>query len=553
MLTLLKIRNVALIDDLTIEFGGGLNVLTGETGSGKSIIVDSLAALTGERVSNDIIKQGEDTARIEGLFRVDGKSVGPILDGAGLEAEGDELIIRREISLAGRNRIFVNNQLVTQGFLKQLGPRLAEIHGQGEQAALYNVSSHIAILDAYAGLDKEKTPVAAAYDEWHAVRAELAALESDESEKLQLVDILKFQVDEISRASLQPDEDAQLDDEKRRLNNVEKLSALSGEAHSLLYDDEHSTLATLDRAAKLVTELAEYDPRFRGFDDGLNSARAVAEELGRMARDFGASLEFSPERLDEIEERLADIARLKRKYGETIELVLEHLRVSEERLNSIETAELREQELRKQLDAAATKYRDAADKLHHKRVAAAAKFSTQVEQDLKAVALERAKFGVTIDIVDAFSPNGIDRVQFVFSANPGEPARPLAKVASGGEASRLMLILKTASRSNDNGKTAVFDEIDIGIGGRVAEAVGRKLKSLAATQQVFCVTHQPQIASLADKHFVVEKETLRGRTTIGVRELDESAKVEELARMLAGHDITEQARENARAMLAAAG
>jgi DNA repair protein RecN (Recombination protein N) len=552
MLTLLKIKNVALIDDLSIEFGDGLNLLTGETGSGKSIIVDSLAALTGERVSSDIVKQGEGTARIEGLFRLDKKAIAWLTDAAGIEAQTDELIIRREISLAGRNRVFVNDQLVTQGLLKQLGPLLADIHGQGEQATLYEVTSHIEMLDSYAGTENEIAALGDAFQEWSAINAELAALEKDESEKLQLVDILKFQVDEIARANLQPDEDGELEDEKRRLNNVEKLSALSSEAHSLLYDDERSALATLDRAIKVIAELAEYDSRFRGFDEGLNSARAIAEELGRAARDFGASLEFSPNRLNEIEERLAEISRLKRKYGETIDAVLEHLRVSEERLNNVETAEFREQELRKQLSAASQKYLDAAQKLHEKRVAAAAKFSKQVEQDLKAVALEKAKFDARIDLVDTFSPNGTDRVEFFFSANPGEPPRPLAKVASGGEASRLMLILKTASRSRDTGKSAVFDEIDIGIGGRVAEAVGRKLKSLAATQQVFCVTHQPQIASLADRHFVVEKEVARGKTSISVRELDAGEKVEELARMLAGEQITDQARENARAMLGAA-
>ena len=552
MLTLLKMKNVALIDDLTVEFGEGLNLLTGETGSGKSIIVDSLAALTGERVSSDIVKQGEDTARIEGLFRLDKKAIAWLTDAAGIEVQSDELIIRRDISLAGRNRVFVNDQLVTQGLLKQLGPLLADIHGQGEQAALYDVNSHIEMLDRYTGVEDEVSAVADAFREWSVIKVELAALEKDESEKLQLVDILKFQVDEISRASLQSGEDSELEEEKRRLNNVEKLSAFSSEAHALLYDDEQSALATLDRAAKIIAELADYDVRFRGFDEGLSSARAVAEELGRAARDFGASLEFSPERLNEIEERLAEISRLKRKYGETIDAVLDHLRVSEERLNNIETAEFREQDLKKQLDAAAQTYLNAARKLHDKRVVAAAKFAKQVEQDLKAVALEKATFEVRVDTVDTFTAHGTDRVEFFFSANPGEPPRPLAKVASGGEASRLMLILKTASRSHDTGKSAVFDEIDIGIGGRVAEAVGRKLKSLAATQQVFCVTHQPQIASLADRHFVVEKEMSRGKTTIVVRELNAAEKVEELARMLAGEQITDQARENARAMLAAA-
>lgn len=543
-----------MIGELEIEFGDGLNLLTGETGSGKSIIVDSLAALTGDRISADLIKQGEDSARIEGVFRFDiTPDLANILNESGVELDGDgEIIVRRDLSLSGKNRVFVNNQLVTQNFLKRIGAWLADIHGQGEQAALYDVETHIRLLDAFAGIDELKEPVAAAFHKWSGIRSKLSSLEKDEAEKLQLVDILRFQTDEIRNANMQAGEDAELDAEKRRLNNVEKLSALSTDAHQLLYDDEHSTLATLDRATKIVTELSEYDERFRGFDEQLAFARAVIDELGRAARDFSSTLEFSPARLDEIENRLSEITRLKRKYGETIDAVLEHFRVSEERLVNIETAEFREEELRKQLALAEQNYKTVAGKLHDARVKAAAKFAKVIETDLKAVALEKAKFEARIEKSETFSPDGSDNVEFYFSANPGEPVRPLAKVASGGEASRLMLILKTAARSKDVGKTAVFDEIDVGIGGRVAEAVGRKLKSLATTSQVFCVTHQPQIASLADRHFVVEKETAGGKTRVRARELRASERVDELARMLAGEEITEQARENARAMLASA-
>ncbi len=538
----------------SIEFGEGLNLLTGETGSGKSIIVDSLGALTGERVSSDLIKQGEESARIEGLFTINAdRHLRHILDESGIEADGDglvDLIVRREISLSGKNRVFVNNQLVTQGFLKQLGPRLADIHGQGEQAALYDVTAHIEMLDEFGDVGPQKTKVAQSFSEWVAIRSQLLALEKDESEKLQLLDILRFQVNEIKSAGLAPGEDTSLEEEKRRLNNTEKLSALSSEVHSLLYDDEHSTLATLDRSARMIAELAEYDARFRGFDEGLNAARAVIDELGSTARDFASTLEFSPERLDEIENRLSEIVRLKRKYGETIEAVLEHLRVSDERLQGIEMAEFREEELKKQLADAEGAYLKAAGLLHDIRAKAAVKFSNAVENDLRAVALEKAKFEVRFTENETFSANGNDIVEFYFSANPGEPPRPLAKVASGGEASRIMLILKTAAKGEANGKTAVFDEIDIGIGGRVAEAVGRKLKDLAASQQVFCVTHQPQIASLADHHFVVEKTLDANKTRVSVHELDAAARVDEIARMLAGEQITDAARENARTMLA---
>lgn len=554
MLTLLKIKNIALIDDLSVEFGSGLNLLTGETGSGKSIIVDSLGALTGTRVSNELIKEGESAAQIEGLFSIDVTgALAAVFDECGIDIDGSEkeLLVRRELTQSGRNRIFVNNQLVTQGALKQIGAFLVEIHGQGDQASLYDVSSHTAMLDAFAGNSKLLVDVADAYSSWLAVRSELASLKKDESEKLQLIDILRFQVEEIKRVSPQPGEDDSLEEEKLRLNNVEKLSSLSDDAYKLLYDNDESTVSTLERAARKIAELSEFDAAFREFDDGLRSAQAVIEELAITTRDFRSRLEFSPERLNEIEERLAELTRLRRKYGESIDAVLEHLRTSEERLQNIETAEFREEELRRELEERETRYIDTSQKLHDARIVAGKRLSTAVENDLRSVALEKAKFEVRVDADPSlFTESGFDRIEFYFSANPGESPKPLAKVASGGETSRLMLILKTAARSVEAQKSTVFDEIDIGIGGRVAEAVGWKLKNLSSDQQVLCVTHQPQIASLADRHFVVEKEMSGKRTSISIRELSPAAKVEEIARMLAGELITEAARENARTMIA---
>lgn len=565
MLSRLRIKNIALIDQLEIEFGDGLNLLTGETGSGKSIIVDSLGALTGERVYSELIKQGEASALIEGLFclSVDGE-LKAAFDESGLEiddaAEAD-LIVRRELSATGKNRIFVNDQMVTQAFLKRIGTHLVNIHGQGEQTALYDVSTHIEMLDQYAGNAEPAASTAAAYREWSAVKNELAELKRDDAEKLRLVDILRFQVDEIGKAGLTIGEDTELEEEKLRLNNVEKLSALSSDAYALLYEDSLSTLTTLERSTKKIAELAEYDSRFAEFDEGLASARAVIEEAAFAARDLMSHIEFSPERLEEIENRLAEMTRLKRKYGDSIETVLEHLADAQTRLARIETSDLYEQELKARLAAARSAYIAAATRLHEERLREAKKFEKKVIESLRDVALERAVFEVRVaaptpdqldgeDVERSFSANGFDDVEFYFSANPGESPRPLAKVASGGEASRLMLILKTAARAVDAGSAAVFDEIDVGIGGRVAEAVGRKLKELAATQQVLCVTHQAQIASLADRHYVVDKQIARDKTTVGIRELASDERVEEIARMLAGEQITEAARENARAMLA---
>jgi DNA repair protein RecN (Recombination protein N) len=558
VLTLLKIKNIALIDGLELEFGRGLNLLTGETGSGKSIIVDSLGALIGDRVSIDLIKEGEKTATIEGLFSTAAsKELIEILDESGITIDlgsENEFIIRREISATGKNRIFFNGQLVTQGFLKRIGIYLADIYGQGDQTGIYDVETHIELLDQFADVEILKTKVAGHFRSLASIRGRLASIEKDTAQKLQLVDILRFQVSEIGAASLAPDEETSLEEEKLRLANVEKLTSLSNEAFALLYDNAESTATTLEKAQRKISELADFDSQFASYAEGITTARAVIEDLAFCVRDFRSKLEFSPERLDEIETRLAEILRLKRKYGGTVEAVIEHLRISEERLANIENTEFREEELRKQLALERTEYVAAATELTKARKLAAAKFERQVEQNMRAVALDKARFEVRFDSNadddDTFTENGIDRVEFYFSANPGESPRPLARVASGGEASRVMLILKTTIDERGPNKTAVFDEVDVGIGGRVAEAVGRKLKDLSQTQQILCVTHQPQIASLADSHFVVEKDTSGEKTSVSVRKLTNVERIDEIARMLAGEHITEAARENAKSMLA---
>ena len=558
MLSLLKIKNIALIDELEIEFARGLNLLTGETGSGKSIIVDSLGALTGERVSSDLIKEGASQARIEGLFILKANAdLHEMFYESGIELEDAseiDLIVRRELAAGGRNRIFVNNQLVTQTFLKKIGAFLVDIHGQGEQTTLFTPANHLEILDEYADLATERAQIAEKYQAMASVRRELETLREDEAQKLQLSDILQFQVDEIRKVGLQMNEEDTLEEEKRRLNNVEKLSTLSDEAYALLYENEEATLTTLERATRRINELSEFETSFEEYREGLNSAQAVLEDLAITVRDFRGQLEFSPERLEEIENRLAEISRLKRKYGGTVETVLAHLKDAEDRLKNIETAEEREMELKKQLNKLSDEYTALAQDLHNKRRKAARRFEKEVEANLKAVALEKARFVVRIEAEKenqkAFTAKGFDRIEFYFSANVGESPKPLAKVASGGEASRLMLILKTTAKTNEAEKAVVFDEIDAGIGGRVAEAVGLKLKELSKTQQVLCVTHQPQVASLANHHFLVEKTMTKNQTRVGIKELKEKDRVEEIARMLAGEKITNAARQHAKEMIA---
>lgn len=562
MLTLLNISNIALIDDLTVEFDRGLNLLTGETGSGKSIIVDALGVLIGGRFSSDLLKAGSDRGSIEGSFVMEGNAaLKTLLLDSGIEADGYEIIIRRELAAGGRNKIFINHQLATQSLLRELQPYLADIHGQGDQQTLFDPRTHIELLDAFAGAASLRDEVASAHRQWTAIRLQLEEHGKEEAEKLQLIDILRFQIDELERALLVVGEDEKLEEERRRLNNVEKLTTICAEGFSLTYEDDDSAITRIRQTSRRVDELAEYDSRFKDYREGLENARALLEDLAFALRDFGDGLEFSPARLAEIENRLAELSRLKRKYGGSIESALEHLARSQDRLRRIERSDERRDELRTQLAEARGAYLDLARKLHRERVRATKRFERAIEAGLAEVAMEAARFQVQIsappdselnsDETSILSATGIDRVEFFFSANIGEAVRPLAKVASGGEASRLMLVLKTVAGASEFPRTIVFDEIDSGIGGRVSEAVGLKLKKLAASNQVLCVTHQPQIARFADSHLLVRKDAVAGRTEIGVTTLDRRGRVEEIARMLTGAEITESARRHAREMLKA--
>ncbi len=550
MLQFLNISNIALIDDMQVEFDSGLNLLTGETGSGKSIIVDALGVLIGGRFTSELLKTGTERGSIEGLFSVTpNPEFENLLENAGLAVTSD-LIIRREISATGRNKIFINNQLATNSLLRDLRPFLVDIHGQGEQQTLFNPETHLEILDAFAGNNSLRDEVAEAYRRWTNVRRELESLRRDESEKFQLVDTLKFQIGELERAQLSIGEDERLEDERRRLANVEKMTTLCQSIYTRIYEDDDAALTRVRQSLKEVEELAEYETSFRDYLEGMESARALLEDLSFSLRDFADRLEFSPVRLAEIEDRHAELSRLKRKYGGSIATALDHLARSEDRLREVETSDEREQELNVELVAAREHYLERAKKLHKERVRAAKKFEQAVEKGIAEVALDNARFQVQVaERDDTAGDKGIDHTEFYFSANVGEEVKPLARVASGGEASRLMLVLKTVANGSQFPRTIVFDEIDTGIGGRVSEAVGIKLKKLSQTNQVLCVTHQPQIARFADSHLVVQKEALKGRTQVSVGKLDRSGRIEELARMLTGSEITDSARRHAKELL----
>jgi DNA repair protein RecN (Recombination protein N) len=575
MLALLNITNFALIKELRVEFDRGLNLLTGETGSGKSIIVDALGVLVGGRFSSEMVKAGATHASIEGLFNVGAhEQLAAALAGAGVDAAADdksvELVVRRELAATGRGKIFVNNRLATLSLLRELRPFLVDIHGQGEQQTLFDPETHLEILDTYAGLGAAREEVAALYRRWSGLRAELRDLKRDEAESLQLMDTLRFQIDELTAARLAAGEDLRLEEERRRLADSERLSALCAEAYDECYESRGSTAERLGHLERQIAELQVYQSSFGEYADGVAAARAVVEDFAAALRGFADSLNFSADRLAEVENRLAELSRLKRKYGGTLESALEHLARAGARLSVLESSDERAEEVARRLAESRATYLAAARELGRARRKAADSLRREVERSLREVAMEHARFVPEISTPETgeqdgddgagateeddraarhFTARGIDRVEFYFSANPGEPPRPLAKVASGGEASRLMLVLKTVTNPARFPRTIVFDEVDAGIGGRVAEAVGLKLKALAGSNQVLCVTHQAQIARFADTHLRVDKRGERGRTTVDVERLGDRQRVEEIARMLTGAQITDAARRHAREML----
>jgi DNA repair protein RecN (Recombination protein N) len=554
MLKLLRINNIALIPSLEVEFGPGLTLLTGETGAGKSILIDALGLLLGDRASPDLIRSGEERAAVEAVFDVDGASA--LLEEHGLSSDGDEVVIRRELQASGKGRATVNGALVPVSLLRDLAPRLTVIHGQHEPQGLLDPSTHLDLLDHFAGADDGR-PLAEFFRDLRAAEAALERLRGDRREAERRREMLEFQAGEIERAGLAAGEEEALRVEKARQANAGRLAALSGEAYGLLYDDEGAALSRLGLVFRRVEDLAAIDPSFRGFLDARAGALAPLEDLALRLRDYKEQLEVSPGRLDEIEGRLATIERLKKKYGATAEEVLAFGERCRRELDLLASPEEQERTLEARRERLASTYLERARALSKRRRAAALELRRKVQAELAQLAMEKTRFEVAFTPADPearvdpaeWTERGLERAEFLLSPNPGEELRPLARIASGGELSRIMLGLKSVVRSDSPGLTLVFDEVDAGIGGRVAEVVGRKLKAVAARQQVLCVTHLPQIAALADQHLAVRKKVEKGRTVTLVERLAEDAQVEEVARMLGGETITSTARQHAREML----
>jgi len=572
----LRLENYAVADHLAVEFAPGLNLLTGETGAGKSILVDALALLLGEKASSDVIRSGAERAVVSAVFEAEGAAAKPlrqILEANGLDESDDgSLILRREIAAGGKGRVFVNNQPATVAVLRQLAPHLAIIHAQNESILSFDGPMRLELLDTYAGNDLE--PVEAAFAAWKKIRTHIEELERGEQDRLRLVDLWMFQKREIEQARLETGEDDRLEAEKRVLANAEKIYNAAMNAFDLLYEGNGSTASSLRAAQKQIEELARYEPRFQEALAALESARISVEDVGATVRDYAGGIHASPEHLAQVEDRLALLDRMKRKYGPSLEEVIQFGAEVARKLSEIENKDEILRQLRGELAKAAEQYLSVARALAKKRSDAGRKLEKLVEAEIADLAMKSA-FRVEIANSEEernWTASGIDQVVYMISTNPGEPLRRLEHIASGGELSRVMLALKASVEkgidlpmSRKSGETVrlrtgqapgaqrtlVFDEIDSGIGGRAAEAVGRKLKSLARANQVLCVTHLPQIATFADHHYVVEKKESGGRTRASIRQVSGEERTEEVARMLSGAKLTDTSRKHAEQMIKA--
>ena len=576
MLKLLRINNIAIISELELEFGSGLSLLTGETGAGKSILIDALGLLFGARASAELIRTGEERAVVEAVFESAGAA--RAVEAHGLPVDGEEIVLRREVHSSGKGKATVNGALVPVSVLRELAPWLAAIHGQHEPQGLLDPETHIAVLDRHAGLADDAEALGGPFRRLREVEAELEALRRDRREAERRREMLDYQAAEIERANLSAGEEEALRQEKQIQASAGRLAELSGDAYRLLYDDEDAVVSRLGQVYRKVEELASIDPRLAPHLEAKAGVRAALDDLALFLRDYREGLQVSPGRLDEIESRLDLVERLKRKYGATVEEVIAFGARCRADLVSLGSPEEREAALQREREELAGKYLAAARTLSRKRRSAARDLEKRMQSELAELAMEKTRLKVQFqpdvagdDDGAVWTERGLETAEFLISPNPGEELRGLARIASGGELSRILLALNSvatddepeegpgsAQRSRSNSehgfiprerKTLVFDEVDAGIGGRVAEVVGRKLRTIAERHQVLCVTHLPQIASMADSHFVVRKRVERGRTITDVRPLADAERIEEVARMLGGETVTETARRHAREMV----
>jgi len=547
MLRFLRIRNLAVIEAVEVEFESGFNVLTGETGAGKSILVEAVGLLLGARASADLVRTGEVQATIEAIFD---------------DPARRELIVRREISNQGRSRSFIDGALATASALRDLSARLVELHGQHEHQALLDPLAHLPLLDDYANARDVADDVRAAWAELRSLRDELERSRMDEREKSARLDLIGFQLGEIERGAPKPGEDEELAATRQVLASAERMQRLCEESYAALYDRDDAVLAGLGGVWKRVGELATIDPQFAPYVESGHGIKSQLEDLAFFLRSYADGIDASPARLQQVEDRLALVERLKRKYGPTLADVIERRSVLAHERDLLTGVGERADDLLKRLETATAEYLSKAGELSRRRRAAAGQFAREMEGLLDELAMARTRFEVRFNDGElpesGWSERGIDNAEFFVSPNPGEELRPLARIVSGGELSRVMLALKTLANTKPGSmlqsnlgapKTLIFDEVDAGIGGRVADVVGSRLQDLGKRFQVLCITHLPQIAARGDAQFLIEKSIRGSRTVTHVERLDEQGRVEEIARMIGGASITEHTRASALELL----
>lgn len=564
MLVELHVTNFALIDRLDLSFGAGLNILTGETGAGKSIIIDALGLALGERAGHDLVRTGAAKATVEAVFDLAHApaEVRQKLSDAGLTDEAEDndndlLLVTRELAKGtGKSQCRINGRLMPVAVLKEIAEGLVDVHGQHEHQSLLAADRHIDILDNWGGKDPLalRQQVASLSGEVNTLRRERERLRTDARERARMLDLYRFQQDEIAAANLQPEEEDELAADRSRLANSEKLSAAATDAYTALSGTERGVggaLDALNTALAAVDHASGLDENLEPLIETLQSAVVYAEDAARGLRVYQETVEFNPERLEEIETRLDLIRTLKRKYGETVVEIIAYGSELSAKLNDLENSEAREEELTAAIANSEKKLDAAAGKLTAARRKAAVKFAAGITEELTDLGMTATKFEVAID-PQPVSSKGADKIEFLLSPNPGEPLRPLAKIASGGEMSRIMLAMKSVLAKSGTIPTMIFDEIDVGVGGRTAQTIGDKLEALAKDAQILCITHLPQIASRAATHFFIEKQVQDGRTTVSVSPLDPEGRIDEIARMLGGSRRSEAVVQHAREMLSAA-
>jgi DNA repair protein RecN (Recombination protein N) len=569
MLVELSIQNIAIIDRLRLTFEPGFNALTGETGAGKSIIIDSLGAVLGGRVATDLLRTGAERARIEAVFDVstrDNAVLSAVLDGAGIERDDGTLILSRELSANGRSVARVNGQTVTASLLARIGERLVDIHGQSAHLTLLRAATHIDYLDAYAGLMSQRADLATLVAEVRAIQQQRASLEQDDRERNRRVDLLRFQVEEIAAAALQPDEEETLTTERQRLANASSLQTVADAAYRLLREATPprgpSILDGLRDVARNLSELARLDSSLAEAESEVDEMVYLLEDVAATVRTYRDTIEDNPLRLEEVEERITLIRDLQRKYGRTVTEIIAFGDEAQAELDALEGGEERLAKLRMQEAAKLERIGTLAGKLSQARQKAAKRLAKAVEAEIAHLAMGRTRFTVYQSqeedpegapvVTDgngvrrlAYDARGVDKVEFLIAPNAGEAPKPLARIASGGETARLMLALKSVLAAADETPTLVFDEVDVGIGGRSGQVVGETLAGLARGHQVLCITHLAQVAAFADGHFTITKDDRQGRTTSRVERVEADARINELGAMLGGIPVTTAARASA--------